>query len=160
MSIGDFLESLSQAMLVGIMLVGRLGVLCVVSDCACIVSRCIIVHYIRPYHAILACIDIVSDKDGQIGRAILYNTATQRGWCTEVVVLILAHLQSQKLFPGDGGGVESLFPIHGCRDRWDMDGQMDGQTNKDGQMDGVNMVTCLLRLSLVKNVCDRLGGPL
>ena len=28
MSTGDFLESLSQAMLVGTMLVGRLGVLC------------------------------------------------------------------------------------------------------------------------------------
>ena len=38
-----------------------------------------------------------------LGRAILYTTTTQRGWCIEAFVSILAHLQSLKLLPGGGG---------------------------------------------------------
>ena len=37
------------------------------------------------------------------GRAILYITTTQRLWCVEAFVSILAHSQSQILFPGGGG---------------------------------------------------------
>ena len=37
-----------------------------------------------------------------IGRTTFYTT-TKRGWCTEAFVPILAHLQSQKFFPGGGG---------------------------------------------------------
>ena len=38
-----------------------------------------------------------------IGRPTLYTTATQRGWCIEAFVSILAQLQSQKSLPGGGG---------------------------------------------------------
>ena len=55
------------------------------------------------YHIISYCIII-------FGRPILYTTTTttttQTGWCTEVFVSILAHLQSRKLLPG-GGGVQN-----------------------------------------------------
>ena len=37
-----------------------------------------------------------------IGRPNLYTTTTQRGWCIEAPVSILAHLQSLKLHPGGG----------------------------------------------------------
>ena len=37
------------------------------------------------------------------GRAIIYTTTTQRGWCIEAFVLNLSHLQSLKLLPGGGG---------------------------------------------------------
>ena len=42
---------------------------------------------------------------GEVGRATLYTTTTttQRGWCMEAFVSILAHLQSHKFFPGGGG---------------------------------------------------------
>ena len=39
----------------------------------------------------------------QIGRAILYTTTTQRGWCIGAFVSILARLQSPKLLPGGAG---------------------------------------------------------
>ena len=49
-------------------------------------------------------------RRASIGKAILYTTTTtttttttQRGWCIEVFVSILTHLQSQKLLPGGGG---------------------------------------------------------
>ena len=43
-----------------------------------------------------------------IGRPILYNTTTtQRGWCIEVFVSILAESQSQNSLSG-GGGVQNL----------------------------------------------------
>ena len=41
------------------------------------------------------------------------TTTTQRGWCTEPFVSILAHLQSQKSLPG-GGGVQDLFSHLSC----------------------------------------------
>ena len=41
------------------------------------------------------------------GRPILYTTTTQRAWCTEAFVSILAQSQSQKSHPG-GGGVQNL----------------------------------------------------
>ena len=47
----------------------------------------------------------LSAKDLDVGRPILYTTTTtttQRGWCIEAFVSILAHLQSQKLLPGCG----------------------------------------------------------
>ena len=44
----------------------------------------------------------------RLGTLILYTTTTtQRGWCIEVFVSILAHLQSLKLLPG-GCGVKNL----------------------------------------------------
>ena len=45
------------------------------------------------------------------GRAVLHATTTQRGWCIEAFVSILAHLQSQKLLPGFGTCIECLFPL-------------------------------------------------
>ena len=45
-----------------------------------------------------------SRPHAHLGRTILYTTTTtQRGWCIEAFVSILAHLQSLKLLPGGGG---------------------------------------------------------
>ena len=40
---------------------------------------------------------------GLLGRPILYTTTTQRGWCIEAFVSILAQLQSQNSLSGGGG---------------------------------------------------------
>ena len=45
----------------------------------------------------------LSPEPEQFGRPILYTTTTQRVWCIEAFVSILAHLQSLKLLPGGGG---------------------------------------------------------
>ena len=55
MSIGDFPEKLSQAVLVGIMLVGRLGVLCPAVRCDMVLTKTTVqIQQERMQHLILA----------------------------------------------------------------------------------------------------------
>ena len=88
MSIGNFPEILSQRILVGIILVGRLGV---------------------PLSLLLAAvrrmpITSFGNSGAVYGRPILYTTTTtQRGLCIEAFVSILVQSQSQKSLPGGGG---------------------------------------------------------
>ena len=100
MSIGNFPESLSRAMLVGVMLVGGLGVVRLiklplgadkipVGRGVCLWGR---LAWGR------------SAPHKVMGRVNLFTTTTtKRGWCIEAFVSIQTHLQSQKLFPGGGG---------------------------------------------------------